>query len=762
MADEKKTFEIDISTKFQDDGSKKASSSLVDLANKEKQRGQVAQAAGQISNDKLKEYSALATKVGLASAAGLVSVKGMQNVFLSTAQGATATSQQWLKTTDQVQQSMYKVGKTITQEMLPGYKTLANITSSVANFAEKHPGLVQAGTYALGGAAVFAAGVKAITFGKGIVSDVQGILGGASAVSGTAGATQAAAIQTQAATTFAETVTAAGEEVAAALTGGGTTASAELEAGGEVTATELEAGGATGGGGNVVSNVTKLGKYALPVIGGVLVGGAANNAIAGTQFGQQMGMEDTGTMGKQALVIIANAIGKIGDAITGGHVTNALTMSAGQSTGLYNASTSTSGTAGTSDLPSTNPKDWTDAQLIQYHQFLEQQMDDQQAYQVQTSRATRDFNIQQQYQQEDYQKTVFRATRDFNLQQEYQQQDYQVQVKRSTRDFQIQQSVQLQQYQLQQSISTRDFYISQQRAQEDFQLQQSRAEQDYNFSVKMAMMQGDSLGIYMAQYQYNLQKSRAQQDFDIQQQRAKQDFDLQMQDAATQFNITRANQEKQFQIQEDDAAYDFQLSRKREEQQFQIQEQDAAQDFEIQRQRAEQQFQIQMSDNEYNYQLEERQRRQSFVDQIIPELIDEGNTRLKLQQQFGTAFTQEMAQMYEAASSGEIISYPSQQAGGYAQGTMNADTTPSRQAGGYAQGTMPHLLHQGEFVMNADTTAAAERAAQGHVLNQQNIMEMLGAAAHPGMTNNFYRGMSADERFAFERDTQKMLKDAFR
>jgi hypothetical protein len=725
MADEKKTFEIDISTKFQDDGSKKASSSLVDLANKEKQRGQVAQAAGQISNDKLKEYSALATKVGLASAAGLISVKGMQNVFLSTAQGATATSQQWLKTTDQVQQSMYKVGKTITQEMLPGYKTLANITSSVANFAQQHPALVGAGTYLLGGAAVAAAGVKAISFGKSVISDAQSLFGGASAVSGTAGATQAAAIQTTAAETFAGTVTAAGETFAATVAGGGATGAGEEAAGGAAGVAGGAAGGAAAGGAAAGATALGIGASAL---GGVALGGVAYNAIAKSKTGQALGLNpnELAQMG----VIIASAFSK----------TAAVQL--GQTFGLYKSGTTS--TTGTSDLPSTNPKDWTDTQLIQYHQFLEQQMDDQQAYQVQTSRATRDFNIQQQYQQEDYQKTVFRATRDFNLQQEYQQQDYQVQVMRSTRDFQIQQGIQLQQYQLQQSISTRDFYISQQRAQEDFQLQQSRAEQDYNFSVKMAMMQGDSLGIYMAQYQYNLQKSRAQQDFDIQQQRAKQDFDLQMQDAATQFNITRANQEKQFQIQEDDAAYDFQLSRKREEQQFQIQEQDAAQDFEIQRKRAEQQFQIQMSDNEYNYQLEERQRRQSFVDQIIPELIDEGNTRLKLQQQFGTAFTQEMAQMYEAASKGEIISYP------------------SRQAGGYAQGTMPHLLHQGEFVMNADTTAAAERAAQGHVLNQQNIMEMLGAAAHPGMTNNFYRGMSADERFAFERDTQKMLKDAFR
>jgi hypothetical protein len=719
MADEKKTFEIDISTKFQDDGSKKASSSLVDLANKEKQRGQVSQAVGQISNDKLKEYSALATKVGLASAAGLVSVKGMQNVFLSTAQGATATSQQWLKTTDQVQQSMYKVGKTITQEMLPGYKTLANITSSVANFAEKHPGLVQAGTYALGGAAVFAAGVKAITFGKGIVSDVQGILGGASAVSSTAGATQAAAIQTTAAETFAGTVTAAGETFAATVSAAGATAGGAEAAGGAISTGEEVAGGVAGG--------------------AALAGGtAAGGAIAG---GAAISATGIGALLLAGAAIIGGVIYEASQKNT--PIPNTGTTPSGRPN-TPKAGTTTVGATATTALASTNPKDLTDNQLMQYHQFLEQQMDDQQAYQVQTSRATRDFNIQQQYQQEDYQKTVFRATRDFNLQQEYQQQDYQVQVMRSTRDFQIQQGIQLQQYQLQQSISTRDFYISQQRAQEDFQLQQSRAEQDYNFSVKMAMMQGDSLGIYMAQYQYNLQKSRAQQDFDIQQRRSKQDFDLQMQDAATQFNITRENQEKQFQIQEDDAAYDFQLSRKREEQQFQIQEQDAAQDFEIQRKRAEQQFQIQMSDNEYNYQLEERQRRQSFVDQIIPELIDEGNTRLKLQQQFGTAFTQEMAQMYEAASKGEIISYP------------------SRQAGGYAQGTMPHLLHQGEFVMNADTTAAAERAAQGHVLNQQNIMEMLGAAAHPGMTNNFYRGMSADERFAFERDTEKMLKDAFR
>ena len=739
MADDfQKNFEIDFSTKFSDDGAKKASSAIKGIAQDEQHRGEVSKSASQQSSNQLEAYSKLATKVGVSAAAGLASIKLMQNTFLDTAKGATATSQQWLKTTDQVQQSMYKIGKTITQEMLPGYKTLANVTSDVANFIQKNPVLTQVGTYAIGGAAVLAAGVKAVSFGKGVIQEAQGMFGGGGAIAGTEAATQAAAVQTAAADTFAGTVTAAGETFAATVSGAGAADAGEQAAGGALSAGE-EVGGAVVGGaaaGAVGATVTGGGAAATAgVVGGEVAGGAA------------LGIGGVATGG----LLLAGA------ALIGGLIYEA----SRKNPSAPNTGTTPSGRpntpkagAGTSDdstsfLASSNPNDMTQQQLMEAKQFQEQETQQDEQYQIQTLRAQRDFNLQQSYAEQDYQKTTMRATRDFNIQQEYAQQDYQTQVMRSTRDFNIQQTIQLQQYQLQQSIATRDFYISQTRAQEDYQLQQSRATQDYNFSVKMAMMQGDSLGIYMAQYQYNLQKSRAKQDFDIQQQRSKEDFGLQQQDAANQFNITRTNEEKQFQIQESDAAYDFNLSRARQLQQYQIQMSDAETDFNIQRTRANEQFKIQMSDMDYNYQLQRRDMKQQYIDQIIPELMDEGDTRAKLQAQFGANYTKQIHDMYVAASQGQVLNYP-----------PTNQIAGSSDIGGYVSAGL-WRMHEGEFVLNADTTATAERAAQGRNLDQNSIRELLGGAGKPSMVNNFNRGVPADERYQLEREFEQLVKGAF-
>jgi hypothetical protein len=329
-------------------------------------------------------------------------------------------------------------------------------------------------------------------------------------------------------------------------------------------------------------------------------------------------------------------------------------------------------------------------------------------YQIQVQRADQDFKRQQ-----------FTATRDFNIQQEYAQEDYQLQVSRSTRDFYIQQEYAAQDYYLQASIASRDYYISVARSEQDYNISRTRAAEDHNFDLQQIMLSGDALQYYYSQREYNLSQSRADQDYQLQKTRAAQDFAKSQGDAALQFQISQA----------------------RSQQQFQIQEADAAQNFQIQQKRSQDQFDIQMSDMDYNFQLERTRRAEDFKNEILPELGDEASTRLAIEQQLNNSYIKMLNQI--SANQNAAAKAPGKASGGYvSQGLYN--------------------LHSGEYVLDANTTQAAESVAKGN-LTQDKIAQMLTGGGGGLVVNNnqtFARGMSADEKNDIRSDTRKLLIDA--
>ena len=329
-------------------------------------------------------------------------------------------------------------------------------------------------------------------------------------------------------------------------------------------------------------------------------------------------------------------------------------------------------------------------------------------YQIQVQRADQDFKRQQ-----------FTATRDFNIQQEYAQEDYQLQVSRSTRDFYIQQEYAAQDYYLQASIASRDYYISVARSEQDYNISRTRAAEDHNFDLQQIMLSGDALQYYYSQREYNLSQSRADQDYQLQKTRAAQDFAKSQGDAALQFQISQA----------------------RSQQQFQIQEADAAQNFQIQQKRSQDQFNIQMSDMDYNFQLERTRRAEDFKNEILPELGDEASTRLAIEQQLNNSYIEMLNQI--SANQNAAAAAPGKASGGYvSQGLYN--------------------LHSGEYVLDANTTQAAESVAKGN-LTQDKIAQMLTGGGGGLVVNNnqtFARGMSADEKNDIRSDTRKLLIDA--
>jgi hypothetical protein len=144
---------------------------------------------------------------------------------------------------------------------------------------------------------------------------------------------------------------------------------------------------------------------------------------------------------------------------------------------------------------------------------------------------------------------------------------------------------------------------------------------------------------------------------------------------------------------------------------------------------------------DYNFQLERTRRAEDFKNEILPELGDEASTRLAIEQQLNNSYIKMLNQI--SANQNAAAKAPGKASGGYvSQGLYN--------------------LHSGEYVLDANTTQAAESVAKGN-LTQDKIAQMLTGGGGGLVVNNnqtFARGMSADEKNDIRSDTRKLLIDA--
>lgn len=120
--------------------------------------------------------------------------------YIDYAESSEATSARWKKSTEDIEASVVRIGRSMADQMLPTMEKIADIVDTVAGFVEKNPGLAKAGTVLAGGAIVAGmsmtyvgqtiAGISAIKdFIKGV-----GVASGAGAGAGTAGAAGAGAL----------------------------------------------------------------------------------------------------------------------------------------------------------------------------------------------------------------------------------------------------------------------------------------------------------------------------------------------------------------------------------------------------------------------------------------------------------------------------------------------------------------------------------------------------------------------------------------
>lgn len=391
--------------------------------------------------------------------------------------------------------------------------------------------------------------------------------------------------------------------------------------------------------------------------------------------------------------------------------------------------------------------------LLEYRQLQLQEFEQDRQYNRQLFVMNRNFQKQEEYAILDYQKSRMRGERDFNRQLRYASEDFHKTEYRATRDFYRQEAITIEAFNRQRSIQSRDFQISVARNEYDYNKQRQRAQYDHNWSIRMAMLQGDAVSVWLANRQFKIEKQRAEEDYQLSKQRSIEDFQRSQGDQQTAFEIERENALKQFEITRADAEQDFNIQRRRSIEQYDIMRKDQEIDFQIQRDRTRYQYNVQLQDMQYQYNEEIRLRRQSFVERHLPELILEENMVALIRSQITEAEIQKYESWLAVIRGGNV----------QFQGKAGAGVTIGR---GYASGgpvdqTGIAMVHRGEFVLTADTARAAQNMVKGNRLNQNSFLDLMSGGSVE-IINNFSRGMSADEKFILQRQFEQMVKDGFK
>lgn len=508
MADEK---ELTVRIRYiNDDAGAKASQKTTEgLSQGTKATGQGAEQANasvkklNSSMDGLLKVSASLALISGAALRGMTQAIGnyTQNV------GSTeAASKQWLLANQDIEMSTVRMGRVLTQIALPYMKQFSGFMEDAAKWTEdpKNAGAIDAGMKILAGGAVLGTVGTVASVGSKLIGGVAGLFKGGAAASAAAGAAGA----------------------------------------GEAAAGAGAAAAGAAGAGAAAAGVTAAGVLAS-VGGGVALGLIANEALANSDLGKKIGVQNLSKWGV--------ALSYIWNRVTGQSETQANQNAA--VTGMQNGAIPTNA----APQPSNNDRLGGNlaSQIIAYNQYYRQEEQAQRSYLI----------------------TLARSNRDFQIQQVNEQQDYNLQRSRANRDFSRQEAMSDFEYGRQRTIAARDFGIQLVRSEEDFQKSRKRAAEDFQFQLWDIARSGDAFSYMQATRQYQVQQSREQEDYNISRQRSVEDFQRSQADQDQEYQIQRAFRLESFAIQQTDQEQDFTIRRGRELVQRQIQLDDLKQDY---------------------------------------------------------------------------------------------------------------------------------------------------------------------------------------
>lgn len=505
--------------------------------------------------------------------------KEASSLFVQTMGFADQTSARWLKTQQRLTQSQLELGRVATRALQPWQDKLANILGMIADFATKHPQLVE---YGINAAAIVAAGATALNAATRAAASIRetysyikalGKIGGLGAGLGAAGVL---AVGLPAAVGIGSM---AGKGIGQGLAKTGVISESEnlkiqAETFGSVIRNMIflwdsavdPLRRAFFGIFEVLSDVKEEFKKIIigirewigsnPVLNAALPGAglaadqAKNELATAHQVNEDYKKAIQDALQKRFEMDILEAK-KIGDFVDA-------------ATGAINASN-----AGGSGGGMTFSQDMLD-NFAQFIQQLEQQ---EKQFLAERQRAIEAFNRQ-----------MAEAEADFREQQLLGEQEFLRASREAENSFHEEQKQ-----------SRVEFYRNEQKATEDFLLAQVRARQDHEYRLQDAAARLDALGVIQEQRQYSIDKQRAEEDFQRTRNQAKAEFKVQEKQREDNFKKQQAQAADQFRRQQTAAEQQFRKQQERERQHFNQQLADQAASYNAQRQMAIDQYRTQMN-----------------------------------------------------------------------------------------------------------------------------------------------------------------------
>jgi hypothetical protein len=317
--------------------------------------------------------------------------------------------------------------------------------------------------------------------------------------------------------------------------------------------------------------------------------------------------------------------------------------------------------------------------------------------------------------------------------------NYQAESSRALRDYATQGKQSEEDYYLNRKNAARDFSTQVARAEEDFQRSQSRKREDFNLQVEDYVGAGDARGYEKAKQAYELDRQRSQEDYAVKGGRDTQDFNTQQGDNEAQFQKEQERRSQEFAIQQADRAAQFAQERTDKQKEYEQQTQDRTAQLSKEREQANKDFTTRMSELDTQFQTEKTNRHNQILQLFQDEL---GLINWKHDAEMN-GLKEMIKQVTEAMPAGSTTK-----------------TNGSRASGGYVNAGM-WRMHNNEFVLNAQTTRAAEVAA-GRRLDQQAILNTMGRGGSVTWLDQrrFDSRLSAEDRRQISQDNIDMLSDA--
>lgn len=742
MAD--KTYHVNLDFDVDTSALKKAGEAIDGVRNKSKGISASVQPAAQsysLLAQKANELAAASVRVGAAGAGITIPLKAAVDSYASAASYTEETSRSWLLASQQLSFSYTRAGKAITSALLPSMETAVQLANKGVAIIEKYPDVVKG----IAGLGIVMGGIGAA---GAVISQVQRTV---SALQWLANVMKIGAVASAAGRGGVAGASLISRLGFYGVPGGGIGPATLGQAAGTATLGSVlgvvgsVVGGVAGGFGlnEILANITKERKFTTPL-------GSLIEKISGRPA-EGIGTSVEFVKFNKYLTVGAFEFGKLLETVQGLGIN--VGASAEKTQRFASAVANATGAINDSRLGRAGVSAGTDQgnQLLNVLQmqrnYIRQSEEAQRAYDIQRIRMDRDFNRQLSYSDADYQMSRYRQQRDFNKQIEYADADF---------------------YR-QRAIAQRDFGIQWVRGEIDYQRQRTRAQQDHQFELFQIALSGDAMQYWLSERQYNISRNREQEDFDISRQRQQEDFDRSRADQEREFQIQRERQLYQFDLQRNDAAYDFNLSRSRQLAQYAIQ----------------------ISDMEFNFKEQKRLRDQALQDAISSAASPERQLAA-LRKQLGDEAIADFQRLIDAtriwgdtinsiplpgqigstdtgfSSSTDNISEDTYQGVSTNQSQILADylrqmgyITQTHQAGGYTYQGLSYV-HDNEFVLNPNTTKAAESVAKGR-LTQDKVLQML-AGGGGSVTYNDHRTFDSSipesDRLAIMRDTQAALMNA--